>query len=83
MLDRLCGALRLLPAHSEFGAAARDGHVEGRLDLAQVLVKGPAQAREALIVDRVKPDFDGFAPQASSPLREWGRAAAMRTCTYV
>jgi hypothetical protein len=81
MLDGLRGALRLLAAHGEPGAAARDRHVEGRLDLAQVLVERAAQAREALVVDRVEPDFDGFAPQTSSPRRECARAAEMRTST--
>jgi hypothetical protein len=70
VLDRQRGALGLLAAHGEPRAAARDAHVERRLDLAQVLVERAAQPREALVVDRVEPDFDRFSPQTSSPLRE-------------
>src|SRR5688572_9273280 len=77
------GLLRLRTAHGEPGAAARDGDVESRLDLPQVLVERAAQPREATVVDRIEPDFDRLAPvQASSPRSEWERAAVMRTSTY-
>jgi hypothetical protein len=60
MLERLCRALRQVAAHRELAAAARDRHVERRLDLAQVLVERAAQPREALVVDRLEPDLDGL-----------------------
>jgi hypothetical protein len=82
VLERLGRALGLLALDGELRAAAGDGDVERRLDLAQVLVERSAQPREALIVDRVEPDFDRFGSQASSPRREWGSAAVMRTSTY-
>jgi hypothetical protein len=83
MLERLRRALRLFAAHREFRAAARDRHVERGLDLPQVLVERAAKARESLVVDRVKLDFDRFCPiQTSSPRREWARAWVMRTSTY-
>src|SRR5580765_4600284 len=79
MLDRLRRAVRLLAAHRELRAAARDGDVERRLDLPQVLVERAAQPREPQVVDGIEPDFDRFSPQTSSPLREWERAAVTRT----
>jgi hypothetical protein len=69
VLERFGRALRLLAFHGELRPAARDGDVERRLDLAQVLVERAAQAREAQVVDRVQLDFDGFRPQTSSPRR--------------
>src|SRR4030095_10693172 len=60
MLQRLRRALRLLAAHRELAAPARDGNVERRLDLAEVLVQRSAQTREALVVDRFEPDLDGL-----------------------
>src|SRR5688572_25992767 len=83
MLERLSRTLRLRAAHRELRAAPRDGHVERRLDLAQVLVERAAQAREALVVDGVQPDLDRLGPiQASSPRSECASAAVMRTFTY-
>jgi len=76
------GALGLGAAHGELRAAARDRHVERRFDLAQVLVERAAQAREALVVDRIQLDFDRLGSiQTSSPRSEWGRAAVMRSLT--
>ena len=83
MLERVRRLLRLRAAHGELGAAARDGDVERRLDLPQVLVERAAQARQALVVDRIQLDFDRLGPiQTSSPRSEWGRAAVMRTSAY-
>jgi hypothetical protein len=82
VLERFGGALGLLAFHHELRAAARDGDVERRLDLADVLVERAAKAREALVVDRVQLDFDRFGPQTSSPRRLCGRAEAMRRSTY-
>jgi hypothetical protein len=81
VLDRLRRALRLLAAHRELRAAARDGDVERRFDLPQVLVERAAQPREPLVVDRIELDFDRFAPSASSPRSECERAAVIRTST--
>ena len=85
MLERLRGALRLLAAHGELRAAARDGDVERRLDLAQILVERAAQAREALVVDRVEPDLDAACAQASCDRARRAASAAgaavMRTST--
>jgi hypothetical protein len=69
MLDRLRRALRLLALYGEFRAAAGDRDVERGLDLAQILVERPAQAGEALVVERIELEFDRFGPQASSPRR--------------
>ena len=60
MLQRLRRALRLLAAHRELAAAARDDDVERRLDLAPVLVQRSAEACEALVVDRLELDLDGL-----------------------
>jgi hypothetical protein len=69
VLERFRRALRLLALHRELRAAARYRDIERRLDLADVLVERAAQACEALVVDRVQPDFDRFRPQTSSPRR--------------
>src|SRR6185436_19170923 len=64
-------------------AAARDGHVERRLDLPQVLVERATQPRQALVVDRVQLDFDRLGPsQTSSPRSEWDSTAVIRTSAY-
>ena len=81
MLERLRRALRLAAAQRELRAAPRDGDVERGLDLAQVLVQRAAQAREALVVDRVQLELDRFRSQASSPRRECGLESVMRTST--
>ena len=74
------GLLRLRAAHGELGAAARDGDVQGRLDLPQVLVERATQPRKASVVDWIELDFDRLGPiQASSPRSECERAAVMRT----
>ena len=84
MLERARRLLGLRAAHGELGAAARDGDIERRLDLPQVLVERAAQAREALVVDRVQLDFDRLGSiQTSSPRKEWERAAVMRRSTNV
>src|SRR6185503_9033085 len=83
MLEGVCRLLRLLAVHGELGAAARDGHVERRLDLPQVLVERATQPRQALVVDRVQLDFDRLGPsQTSSPRSEWDSTAVIRTSAY-
>ncbi len=60
VLKRLRRARGLLAAHGEARAAARDRDVERRFDLAQVGVQRAAQARQALVVDRIEFYFRGF-----------------------
>jgi len=82
MLQGVRRALGLGAAHGELRAAARDRHVERRFDLAQVLVERAAQAREALVIDRIQLEFDRLGPiQTSSPRSEWVKAAVMRRST--
>jgi hypothetical protein len=59
----------VLALHGELSASASDGHVERGFDLVDIFVERAAQAREALVVDRVQLDFDRFRPQTSSPRR--------------
>jgi hypothetical protein len=81
MLESVRRLLRLLAAHGEFRALARDGDVERRLDLPQVFVERATQPRQALVVDGVQLDFDRLGSiQTSSPRKECDRAAVMRSC---
>jgi hypothetical protein len=60
VLDGLRRALRVVAAYRELRPAARDRHIERRLDLPKVLVERAAQPREALVVDRLELDFNGL-----------------------
>ncbi len=69
MLERARRVLRLVrrAAHREARAAARDRDIERGLDLPQVGVQRAAQAREALVVDRIEADFHGLGAGHARP----------------
>src|SRR5690606_527111 len=75
VLERLHRALGLRAGQGELAAAPADGDVEGRLDLAQMRVERAAQAREALVVDRVELELRGAGTRLT-------RHAAARRAAY-
>src|SRR4051812_44711065 len=82
MLDGFSGAPGLLAFDREARAAARDGDLERRLDLAQILVERPAQAGEALVVHGIEADLDGLRPHqafTNSPRSVCASAEVTRT----